>query len=113
MMKLLIPQEVAAMLRDLLVAALPDVQARERLPCLNVSDLPKNATWRYEPEEIERWLEEKRSGDHHQVEVKRRMKRSTQVIRGGNGTGEALENKKKNSGAHGTEHPVNAENEHA
>lgn len=112
MTNLLTPKEVALMLR-ISPSQLCRMSKRGKIPCVNLSDSPKNATWRYDPDEIERWLEERRSGNHHLVEVKRRMKKSTGVIRGTNGANEALENKKKNSEAHGTEHPVNAENNNA
>ena len=78
MKPLLKPEEVCDLLR-ISKFQLCRMSKRGKIPCVNVSDSPKNATWRYDEAEIERWLEERRRGSQRKAEVRRRIQTATPV----------------------------------
>jgi hypothetical protein len=107
----LTPKQVAEMLQ-ISLSQLCRMSRRGNIPCLNISDSPKNATWRYDPEELEKWLRERRNGNGHSTtqhrgKVRRRLQGSTPVIRSTNGASQELETKKEIPKAHGIQYPVN------
>ena len=104
----LTPKQVAEVLQ-ISLSQLCRMSKRGKIPCLNISDSPKNATWRYDPEELERWLRERRNGHPttpHRGGVRRRLQGSTPVIRSANGASQEPGTKKEINKAHGTEYPV-------
>jgi len=106
MKALLKPEEVCDLLR-ISKFQLCRMSKQGKIPCVNVSDSPKNATWRYDEDELAQWLNERRRGSQRKAEVRRRIQASTPVQRGINAMSQPLDNKSGNGKAHGTEHPVN------
>ena len=105
MTKWLIPKEVALMLR-ISLSQLCRMSKRGKIPCVNLSDSPKNVSFRYREEEIERWLEKRHSTTQHRAGVKRRFQGSTRVIRSANSASQEPETEREIPKAHGTEYPV-------
>jgi hypothetical protein len=105
MKPLLKPKDVCELLQ-ISPGALCRMSKRGKIPCMNISDSPKNATWRYDEAEIQRWLEGKRRGNRNQPPVKRRFNSSTRVIRSNDTVSQAVEKQNENGKAHGIACPV-------
>src|SRR5262245_12056734 len=83
MINQLTAREVSQLLR-ISLSQLCRMSKRGKIPCMNISDSPKNSQFRYEPQEIEQWLKgrrQKHSTTQYRGGVRRRLQRSTSVIR--------------------------------